>query len=188
MYLLTSSFMPHGTCYLWKPSLVGLHLGSNGVIALSYFSIPITLVYLVRQRKDLPFNWIFFLFAAFIVSCGLCHLMDIWTLWYPNYWISGAIRAITAIASLVTAIALINLLPRILTLPSPAQLSQEIEERKQTETALKESQRRLKAIFNQTFQLMGLLNPDGTISLLNQTALDFLGLTTEKVKNLCFWQ
>ena len=82
-FLATASLMPHGTCYLWKPGLVGLHLVSDAVIALSYFSIPITLIYILRKRADIPFNGIFLLFAAFIVFCGTGHLVDIWTLWYP---------------------------------------------------------------------------------------------------------
>lgn len=186
--LLATNFMPHGTCYLWKPGLVGLHLGSNGIIALSYFSIPVTLVHLVRKRRDLPFDSLFVLFAAFIISCGIGHVMDIWTLWRPNYWIAGMVRLFTAIASLTTAIALVYFLPQILQLPSPTQLKREVEERKQAEFALKENQRRLEAIFNQTFQLMGLLNPDGTVLAMNKTALDFAGLSEQEVVNLPFWE
>jgi hypothetical protein len=39
-------FMPHGNCYLWTPSLIGLHVVSDFLSALSYLSIPITLVHL----------------------------------------------------------------------------------------------------------------------------------------------
>ena len=147
--LATTAFMPHGSCYLWKPGLVGLHLVSNAIIALSYFSIPIGLVYLVRKREDIPFNWIILLFAGFIIFCGCGHLFDIWTLWHPNYWISGLIRAFTALVSLMSAIALTMLMPAILTFPSPKQmeesmrlLQQEIEERKQIEIELKKSEER----------------------------------------------
>ena len=69
-FFATAHFMPHGMCYLWNPSLVWFHLISNAVISLSYFSIPVTLIYIVRQRSDIPFNGLFFLFAAFIVFCG----------------------------------------------------------------------------------------------------------------------
>ncbi len=120
--LATASFMPHGMCYLWKPLLVGLHLVSDGVIALSYFSIPVTLMYILHKRADIPFNGIFLLFAAFILCCGTGHAFDIWTLWHPNYWISGWIRFITAVVSLATAIALTIKIPQILTLPSPSQM------------------------------------------------------------------
>ncbi len=147
--LAVANFMPHGICYLWKPGLVSLHLVSNAIIALSYFSIPFSLVYIVHQRKDLPFNWIFCLFAGFIISCGIGHGMDIWTLWHPDYWLSGYIRAVTALISILTAIALILLIPKILTLPSQKQMEQanhrlieEIKERKKIEQALRESEER----------------------------------------------
>jgi hypothetical protein len=42
-----SPFIPHGPCYLWKPGLVTLHLASDTLIALAYYSIPITLWYFV---------------------------------------------------------------------------------------------------------------------------------------------
>ena len=63
-----SDFMPHGYCYLWKPEIIWLHAISDGLIALSYYFIPLTLVYLVRKRRDLPFNWVFLMFGVFILS------------------------------------------------------------------------------------------------------------------------
>ena len=135
--LAISSLMPHGTCYMWNPGLVGLHLVSNAVIALSYFSIPITLIYILRKRVDVPFNGIFLLFAAFIIFCGTGHLIDIWTLWHPDYWISGYIRAITAVVSSITAIALIKVIPQILALPTPQKLHEEIQNNKRKEQFLR---------------------------------------------------
>ena len=135
------SFIPHGHCYLWKPGLVGLHLVSDSIIALAYYSIPLTLLYFVRKRRDLPFDWIFLLFGAFIVACGTTHILAVWTLWQPNYWFSGFIKAITAAISLSTAVLLIRLIPKALALPSPAQLEEanrqlasEIRQRTASET------------------------------------------------------
>jgi PAS domain S-box-containing protein len=119
---LFAPFIPHGHCYLWKPGLVGLHLVSDSLIALAYYSIPLTLVYFVRKRQDLPFSWIFLLFGAFIVACGTTHIMEVWTLWHPHYWLSGFIKVITAAVSLGTAVLLVRLIPQALALPSPAQL------------------------------------------------------------------
>jgi len=90
--LLSSDFMPHGYCYSWKPGLVWLHLVSDVLIAVAYFSIPLTLVYFIRKRKDLPFNWMFLCFGTFILACGSTHLMEVWTLWHGTYWLSGAIK------------------------------------------------------------------------------------------------
>ncbi|MEH2230963.1 MAG: EAL domain-containing protein [Nostoc sp.] len=146
-------FIPHGHCYLWKPELLGLHIVSDSLIALSYYSIPITLLYFVRKRQDLPFNRIFLLFAIFIVTCGTTHLMEIWTLWYPTYWLSGCLKAITALVSLYTASELIPLVPKALALPSHAQLEaanreleKEISVRKQAELALQEREAMLRRI------------------------------------------
>ena len=66
----SSGFMPHGFCYLWNLGLVWLHLISDSLIVASYLSIPITLIYFVRKRRDLPFHWMFWMFGAFIIGCG----------------------------------------------------------------------------------------------------------------------
>ncbi|AFY32126.1 sensor histidine kinase [Calothrix sp. PCC 7507] len=115
-------FIPHGHCYLWKTGLVWLHIISDSLIALAYFSIPIALVYFVRKREDLPFKSILLLFGAFIISCGTTHIMEIWTLWHPTYWLSGFIKAFTAFISVYTALTLVPIIPQALALPSPAQL------------------------------------------------------------------
>ena len=114
----SEGFMPHGHCYLWKPGVVWLHVISDALIALAYYSIPITLVHFVRRRRDLSFHWIFLCFAVFIVACGTTHLMEIWSVWKPTYWLSGGIKALTALASVPTAILLIGLVPKALALPS----------------------------------------------------------------------
>jgi hypothetical protein len=106
--------MPHGYCFLWNPGLVGLHVVSDLLIALSYLSIPFTLGYFVRKRRDLPFH------GMFILACGATHAMDVWTLWHANYWASGSIKALTAMASVPTAILLAKLIPDAVALPSPA--------------------------------------------------------------------
>lgn len=115
-------FIPHGHCYLWKTGLVWLHIISDSLIALAYFSIPIALVYFVRKREDFPFKSILLLFGAFIISCGTTHIMEIWTLWHPTYWLSGFIKAFTAFISVYTALTLVPIIPQALALPSPAQL------------------------------------------------------------------
>jgi len=141
------SFIPHGHCYLWQSNLVALHIAADASIAISYYSIPLTLIYFVQKRKDLPFNWMFLLFGAFIILCGSTHIMGIWTLWHPAYWQAGFLKAITGLVSVVTAFILIPLIPKALALPSPAQLAAvnqalgaEIIERKQIETALRQSE------------------------------------------------
>ncbi|HEY9666814.1 MAG TPA: GAF domain-containing protein, partial [Coleofasciculaceae cyanobacterium] len=143
----SGNFMAHGYCFLWKPVLVWLHAGSDFFIGLAYYSIPLLLISFVRRRQDVPFQGIFLLFCAFILSCGTGHWLEILTLWYPAYWLSGLMKAITAIVSVYTASELVPLIPKALALPSPAQLEAanlaletEISEHKQTVKALQQSQ------------------------------------------------
>ncbi len=143
-------YMPHGNCYLWQPQLLWLHILSDALIALAYYSIPLFLIYFVGQRKDIPFKAIFILFSLFILSCGTSHLMSIWTLWHPDYWVSGFIKAITAIVSVCTAFVMILIFPQALALRSPKELEaanqalqREISEHKSTKAALEKNQERL---------------------------------------------
>jgi signal transduction histidine kinase len=139
----SGGFMPHGFCYLWSPGLVWLHAGSDSLIALAYSTIPVTLVYFIRKRRDMPFNWMFISFGIFILACGATHAMEVWTLWHATYWLSGAVKLITAIASVTTAIMLVHIVPEALALPSPETLRLEVAERKLAEEALSKANRRL---------------------------------------------
>lgn len=116
------SLLPHGYCFTWNPALLWTHVASDSLIGAAYVSIPLTLVHLVRKRADLPFNWIVVLFAVFIVSCGATHWVEVWTVWHPDYWLSANVKLVTAVASVLTAVALVGLIPGILAIPSTAQL------------------------------------------------------------------
>ena len=142
--IFPGGYMPHGYCYLWTPGLIGLHVASDSLIALSYLSIPITLVHFAGKRRDIPFSWMFLCFGAFIVACGGTHMMEIWTVWFPSYWLAGAVKAVTACFSVATAILLIRVVPLALALPGTQwlieinqKLTGEIEQRAQAESGLR---------------------------------------------------
>jgi|CZKH01.1.fsa_nt_gi PAS domain S-box-containing protein len=143
----STDFMPHGYCYMWDPRIVWLHVVADGLIALSYYCIAPVLVYLVvRRRRDLPFKWPFWMFGLFILGCGTTHLMEIWTVWRASYVLSGIVKALTAAASVATAVMLIPLLPKAIVLPSPEQLRRsnyelrvQVVERERAEQHLRET-------------------------------------------------
>ncbi len=114
--------MPHGYCLLWNPKLLWLHAGADTVIAASYLLIPVSLVRFIRRRRDVPFNLVFVCFGAFILLCGATHLLGVYNIWVPNWWLSGYVKALTALASAATAVLVIRLLPQAIALPSPAQI------------------------------------------------------------------
>ena len=52
----------------------------------------------------------------------------------------------------------------------------DITDLKLAEEELRESERKFRAIFDQSFQFIGLMNPDGTLVEANRTALQFSGI------------
>jgi signal transduction histidine kinase len=122
----TEGFEPHGHCFLWIPTLVRLYSVSDLLIGLSYTVISIVLTYLVyKASRDIPFHWVFLAFGAFIFTCGITHFMDVITLWTPTYWLAAGMKAITAVASVATAVIMPPLTPRVLGLIRSARLSEQ---------------------------------------------------------------
>lgn len=143
----SDGFMPHGMCYLWNARLIYLHVISDSLIALSYFAIPFILLWFVRKRRNVPFSWMFGLFSLFIVACGSTHLMEVWNIWHGDYLLSGVIKAITAAASVTTAILLVYVAPKAIDLPDASQwgkanaaLEQEVHKRRDIELDLRASE------------------------------------------------
>ena len=135
--LFDSDFMSHGGCYFWRPELVWLHVSSDSLIVLAYVLIPFSLIQLVRKRKDLEFNWMFVMFGAFILACGATHFMSVWNIWHSAYRLDGVVKAVTAIASISTAILMFRLVPQAVALPSPEDLRKEIENRTRAEAEVR---------------------------------------------------
>ena len=110
--LNVDSLSPHGICLLWRPELIWTHAVSDAIIGVAYFSIPVVLASFISRRPDVGFHWVFWAFAIFILACGTTHFMSIWTLWVPDYGLEALIKAVTAVASIATAIALWPMLPK----------------------------------------------------------------------------
>ncbi len=110
----SENFMPHGQCLLWAPEVLWLHVVSDVVITISYFSIPCLIFYIMRKRKRIAFQWVYAMFGAFILLCGITHIISVWVLWDPVYRLEGLIKAMTAGVSIATAFLLIPVIPTIL--------------------------------------------------------------------------
>jgi len=189
-----AQLLPHGVCFLWDESLLLLHVVSDSIIALAYYSIPIALIFFVRRRKDLVFSWIFILFAVFIVACGTTHLLGIWTIWHPAYWLDGMVKALTATVSLVTAILLWPLIPKALALPSPAQLRSAYQ-KLEAQNRVVEHASRMKSEFlaNMSHELRTPLNGiigftelmhDGKVGPVTPSHKEYLGDVLSSAKHL----
>jgi signal transduction histidine kinase len=133
-------FLPHGFCYLWNKPLLLTHLWSDLLIGISYVVISFVLALLVhRARRDIPFSVVFVAFGLFIVTCGMTHFMEVWTLWRPVYWLSGGVKVVTAAASVATAVAMPFMLPKVHSTIRDAKLAREREVAAARTGALEES-------------------------------------------------
>ena len=165
-------FMPHGYCYMWVPGLVWLHVISDSLITLAYLSIPFTLAYFVRKRTDLPFNWMFVCFGVFILACGATHALEVWDLWHADYWVAGGVKAVTAIASIATAVLLVRLVPHAVALPSPAALRIEIAERTRVEEALQLAKSELELRVEERTAELKKANEDLVLEMVRRKAVE----------------
>jgi PAS domain S-box-containing protein len=147
-----AGFLPHGYCFQWSPGLLWTMVGSDLAIALAYFSIPLVIANYARRRPEVNLGSIATLFAVFIFACGLTHLLDIWTIWFPDYGLQTAGKVFTAGASVVTAVVAWRLLPTLLSLPSTGEmhaandaLRREVGRRQSAEEHLLETEESLAA-------------------------------------------
>lgn len=162
------AYMAHGACYRWNPGLVWLHAISNCTVAVAYFSIPIALVHFKHHTQArLPYTDVLLWFAAFILSCGFGHLVDVWTIWHPHYWFSGLQQAITGLVSLYTAFLLWPLVPQVLNF---------ISEKEQIAMALQESEERFRLYMDNSPVAAFLKDVDGKYIYANVLVQDLFGI------------
>lgn len=142
--LTSMTLIPHGYCISWQPELVAALVIGNILIALAYFTIPLVILSFIRQRRDIDFQHLHWLFAGFIVTCGITHLLHVVELWYPVYYLEAWMDIATALVSIIAAFMLWRILPVLVQLPSSKQLieaNQELlkvgEELKERETQLR---------------------------------------------------
>lgn len=183
-----SSFIPHGHCYLWQPAVLWLNVISDFLIAAAYLSLPAALIYFVSKRRDLAFRPIFVMFGVFILACGLTHVMGIYTVWVPAYWLDGSIKAVTATVSLVTAVAVWPMIPKALALPSPVQLREinaELEQANQqlhNEVAERTAaEERFRGLLESAPDAMVIAGADGRIRLVNARTEEIFGYARDEL-------
>ena len=141
-----------GPAWYAEPYVGWMHIVSDLVTFVAYTAIPCVLAYFVMKREELVFPNVFWLFAAFIIACGLVHLTEAIIFWEPVYRLSALLKMITATVSTMTVIALIRIAPQAIALPGLAQINQalrsEIDSRKHMEDRLKSSNEELQQFTN----------------------------------------
>jgi PAS domain S-box-containing protein len=132
----SSNFLPQSYCYLQQSRLISLHVISDTLIGLACFAIAAMLGLLIYRRRDTPYAWIFIATGVFASISGAAHLIQVFTVWTPVYWLSADVKLVTAIASVAAAVVMPPLLPRTVRVVKEAVISE--ERRRRLEQAHKE--------------------------------------------------
>lgn len=171
-FIFDSSLMPHGYCFLWRKDVLFMMVVGNALTVISYGLIPVALIYLVKKRKDLKFNGIFLLFAAFISFCGVSHAFEIINIWKGYYFLQGVAHLGTGIVSALTTVVLWRLMPRLLAIPSSESLNEQNEKLRLAHEELAATNRNLEQkVKERTQALEQLANTDALTQLKNRRAI-----------------
>lgn len=124
----TDEFPPRWDFGPWTAIHSWVHITSDVSIFTAYVAISAVLGYFAFRRKDVPFLPVLWLFAAFILFCGVGHLIEASLYyWHPWYRLSGLVKVCTATASCATILALPRIVPQALALPGLSNVNQALE-------------------------------------------------------------
>jgi PAS domain S-box-containing protein len=182
--------MPHGMCIEWRPELLLAHGLSDGLTAVAYFSIPLLILHIIRRRPALKVGNVYLLFVLFILACGVGHILDVWTIWHPDYYLQGVSKVFTALVSIVAAYKLWRLAPQLEKIPSIEEyearnqaLQEEIRAHIVTEQHLRQQiflTEQLQETLNE-YALVSTTDCDGTITYANARFCAVSGYTTDEL-------
>ena len=194
-FLGRSGYLPHGYCFTWTPGLLWSMVGADAIVATAYFSIPLAITTFLRQRADISMRPVAWLFSAFIFACGLTHVMDIWTIWQPDYGLQVLTKVVTAVISIVTAIALWPLIPKALKIPSVNQLQTvikaleaEVQKRRSAEDHLGDVQQNLAVTLASVEAGFIAIDRAGRVTRMNAVAERVLGWGQAEAQGQSLWR
>jgi diguanylate cyclase (GGDEF)-like protein/PAS domain S-box-containing protein len=197
-WLVSPGLLPHGYCLAWAPGLLWTLVVGNALIGLAYFSIPMTLVYFVRQHRELRFNWVFVMFSIFIFACGTTHFINILNIWIPVYRLDATLMALAAAISVVTAIAIWPLAPRasaflkerIQSHDTLQAVNRRLEESmrllEQRSQQAEESERRFRLTLDNAPIGLAIVSLEGRFATVNQALCAMLGYTDAELRARTF--
>lgn len=184
-----AGFTAKWRCGNWSDSLGYLHIVSDIAIFLAYLAIPIAMVVLrCRRRVGLTFPALYWLVAAFVITCGICHLNEAVMFWHPYYRFAGLTKLATALVSGAAVVGLVIGFPRMLALRSPVELEAEVQART---SELAKTKAQFEALYNDALDMLATVeSEDGKILCCNATLAQVLGrsraeLEGSALRSLC---
>jgi len=174
-WLNDAGFMPHGHCFLWTPTILGMYLVGDGMSALAYLSIPPALWYFARKRTDLKYGWLAALFGLLVTACGATHLLKIWNIWNSAYWADAWVSLFAGIVTMVGVFSTWPLIPKVLALPSSAELEAAYAALSSQHRRLAESENRYRLLLENAGEGVWLLDRAGDTTFANAAMAQMLG-------------
>ena len=191
--LFESDLMPHGFCIKWSSDLLSFYVVSDALIFLAYTYIGISLILFAKSHKELEWNMLLWLFSAFILACGVTHLMDIVTFWLPFYWVDATLKATTAVVSVGTVFYLAPRLSMLLNIHSHAEFQFINDEKQLREKELiteKHERREIETLKQKYFEhhyaidkaaIFAETNTEGVITFVNEHFCRISGYSKEEL-------
>lgn len=161
-------------CGRWTEFHGWLYIGSDVAIWAAYFVIPVFLIRFLKKKPNIPLPSVFWLFGAFILFCGLTHLMDAVIFWWPDYRLSALLRFITAVVSWVTVLALYRFFPVALALRTSKEFENELLEKKKSEA-------KFRGLLESAPDAIVLVDTGGKIQLVNAQTENIFGFSRDEI-------
>lgn len=139
----TSDWPPRWFCGRWTDFHGWLYILSDLAIWFAYMAIPLLLIRFILVKEGIPLGRVFWLFGAFILLCGLTHLIDATMFWWPAYRVNALIRFLTGLVSIGTVVALIVNFKEAVGLRTSSEYERELKLRKQAMQELSRSNQEL---------------------------------------------
>jgi len=139
----TSDWPPRWYCGTWTDFHGWLYIISDLTIWLAYMAIPLILIRFLLIKTGVPMSGVFWLFGAFVLLCGMTHLLDAVIFWWPAYRLSALIRFLTGVVSVATVVALIRHFNQALGLRTSQEYDRELVLRQQIMQELSRSNQEL---------------------------------------------
>ncbi|MEG4317675.1 MULTISPECIES: PAS domain S-box protein [unclassified Microcoleus] len=155
---------------------------ANCIISLCYFAIASLISLGLWRNRQFGFDIFATVTAAIFWSCAFGHSGH--AAEYLGLPHSPVAQTVSDWITVIPAIAFLSLSNRYEFLVGSTQI---LTSKKETEQALSETTQRFQAIFDQAFQLIALLEPDGTLLEANQTALELGDLEASEAIGMKFW-
>lgn len=103
-----------GTGWAEHPWIAAAIIAGNVAVALAYFLIPWLMVVLLRRFPAcFPYRRLWTLYAAFIVACGVTHVIAALEFIEPYYRVEAVAQVGTGLLSMATVVMLARTSPAI---------------------------------------------------------------------------